>query len=228
MFDIDGTLTDTNVIDGSCFIQALQEVFGFTNVNDDWSSYRHTSDSGIIDELFQRRLQRSPVDAELTRFQNRFVELLSAVCEKNSFAITQISGAENVLKKLINHDRYAIALATGGWKKSALFKLQKAGLPNHSMPAAYADDAHAREDIMKCSLKRAHLHYKQNQFDAVIYVGDGVWDVRASKHLEFKFIGIGSDHRASRLKAEGATHIFADYLDADSFCAAINELCQTN
>jgi phosphoglycolate phosphatase-like HAD superfamily hydrolase len=93
------------------------------------------------------------------------------------------------------------------------------------MPAAYADDAHAREDIMKCSLKRAHLHYKENQFDAAIYVGDGVWDVRASKNLKFKFIGIGSDLHAGRLKAEGATYIFSDYSDIDSFCAAIDELC---
>ncbi len=225
MFDIDGTLTDTNSVDSSCFVQALEEVFGFKNVSDDWSSYHNTSDSGIIDELFMRELHRSPVAAELSRFQDRFVELLTAAWEENSTAFTPIAGAESFLEKLSNRPACAISLATGGWRKSAHFKLQKAGIENHAVPAAFADDAHAREDIMKCSLKRAHLHYKQTLFDAVIYAGDGVWDVRASRNLKFQFIGIGAGKKAEVLKAEGASHIFSNYLDADALCIKIDELC---
>lgn len=227
MFDIDGTLTDTNSVDSSCFIRALHDEFKFSEVNDDWSSYQHTSDSAIINELFHRRLRRPPVAGELSRFQNRFVELLSAAWKENSNAFEPIAGAENFLKRLSNSPAYAIALATGGWKKSAQFKLQKAGFENISMPAAFADDAHAREEIMKCSLERARQHYKQNDFDAVIYVGDGVWDVRASRNLKFQFIGIGAEKKPDVLKAEGAIHIFPNYLDADAFCTTLDELCAT-
>ncbi len=78
MFDIDGTLTASDVMDGACFVQALHEVFGFANVNADWSTYRHCSDSGILEELFQARVGRAPMPEEISEVQAHFVKLLEA------------------------------------------------------------------------------------------------------------------------------------------------------
>jgi len=68
MFDIDGTLTQTEQIDEVSFVQALQEVFGFTEINTDWATYPHCSDSGILEVLFQLRLGRSPLPTEIFTF----------------------------------------------------------------------------------------------------------------------------------------------------------------
>ena len=62
MFDIDGTLAETFQVDSECYVQALKDVFGFSDVNTDWSSYKHTSDSGILNELVQSRLGRAVAD----------------------------------------------------------------------------------------------------------------------------------------------------------------------
>src|SRR2546422_8697277 len=78
MFDIDGTLTQTYQADETCFVQALREVFGFTDINTDWASYPHCSDSGILEMLFQIRLGRSPLPAEISTFQAHFVSPLTA------------------------------------------------------------------------------------------------------------------------------------------------------
>src|SRR5438132_14176538 len=77
MFDIDGTLTQTYQADEACFVQALREIFGFTDINTDWASYPHCSDSGILEALFQLRLGRSPLRTEISTFQAHFVSLLT-------------------------------------------------------------------------------------------------------------------------------------------------------
>ena len=224
MFDIDGTLTDTNEVDSRCFVPALQEAFGFVKVDDDWSHYTQSTDSGIIDELFQIRERRAASAGELARFQSRFVELLNAAADDDPRAFKPIAGAQEALERLRGGPDTAVALATGGWAKSARLKLERAGLGALRVPAAFADDAHAREDIMRCSLARACEHHQQRSFDAVIYVGDRPWDLRAATKLGFKFIGIARDADAARLRAESATHVFADYLELDSFLNAVEAL----
>ena len=42
MFDIDGTLTETMKVDEECFVRSFKAVFGFADINTDWSHYpRH-------------------------------------------------------------------------------------------------------------------------------------------------------------------------------------------
>lgn len=48
MFDIDGTLTETIKVDEECFVRSLEQVFGFTDIDADWSHYAYATDSGIL------------------------------------------------------------------------------------------------------------------------------------------------------------------------------------
>jgi beta-phosphoglucomutase-like phosphatase (HAD superfamily) len=216
MFDLDGTLADTMQADEECFVQALSDVFGFKNVNTDWSVYRHATDSGILYELFESRLNRAPNQTEILQFQNQFVELLKKSAQ-NSEGFELIAGVEIVLNKLAGRKNFGVALATGGWKISAEWKLKEAKLDFQFHAAAFADDDISRESIMECAQQRALKHYRQAGFDSVIYVGDGVWDVRASKNLGYRFVGIGGETRAERLRNAGAKIVLQDYLEVDSF-----------
>src|SRR5260370_20664735 len=60
LFDIDGTLTQSQSIDAEIYLRSLAEVFGFTDVGADWSSYRHTTDSGILHEIFENAAGERP------------------------------------------------------------------------------------------------------------------------------------------------------------------------
>src|ERR1700722_6031653 len=153
MFDIDGTLTQTEQADATCFVEALREVFGFTDINTDWANYPHCSDSGILEELFQRQLGRSPMPAEICTFQSCFVALLIAAAAVQPFG--PIAGAKEFLWKLIGQSNFAVSLASGAWECSARLKLASAGLNFPEIPAAFSDNAHAREAIMQASLERA-------------------------------------------------------------------------
>jgi len=220
MFDIDGTLTQTYQTDEICFVQALREVFGFTDINTDWASYPHCSDSGILEMLFQTRIGRSPLPAEISTFQVHFVSLLTGATMIEPFK--PIAGAKEFIRRLSSSCALAVSLASGAWECSARFKLASAGLDLSQIPAAFSDDAHAREAIMQASLTRAAQSRSRDSFDAVIYIGDGVWDADAAHNLGFRFIGIAHEPaRVERLYAAGAYHVFDDYLDADSLMAAL-------
>lgn len=216
MFDLDGTLADTMQADEECFIQALADVFDFENVNTDWSAYRHTTDSGILYELFESRLNHAPNQTEIRQFQNQFVELLKKSA-RNLEGFELIAGVEILLNELAGCKNFGIALATGGWKISAEWKLKAAKLDFQFDAAAFADDDISRESIMECAEQRALKHYRQAGFDSVIYVGDGVWDVRASKNLGYHFVGIGNEAKVERLRNAGAKIVLPNYLEVDSF-----------
>lgn len=223
MFDVDGTLTQTDQVDERCFVQTLREVFGFTNVDTDWTTYPHCSDSGILEALFQSRLGRSPLPAESSTFQGHFLSLLSGETAVEPFGA--VPGARDFLCGLLGESAFAISIASGAWESSARFKLASAGLDFPEIPAAFSDDAQAREAIMQMSLVRASRVQRRESFDAIIYIGDGVWDARAARNLGFPFIGISTEPaKIEKLYAEGARHVFRDYLNVESFMTVFHEV----
>jgi phosphoglycolate phosphatase-like HAD superfamily hydrolase len=50
-----------------------------------------------------------------------------------------------------------------------------------------------------------------------VSIGDGVWDIETAATLGLPFIGIARGLRRDRLRAAGASVVFADYLDVDAF-----------
>jgi phosphoglycolate phosphatase-like HAD superfamily hydrolase len=223
MFDIDGTLTETMKIDEQCFVRSLAEVCGFTDIDTDWSNYKHSTDSGIFHEIHLSRTGRPPSVAEISNFRSRFVHLLTEALSEGAFAA--IAGAPRLLSRLAGSAEYRVSLATGGWRDSARLKMTSAGMCFDDYPAASADDAHERESIMKISSRRA-VEQHQTQFVSTVYIGDGVWDARACRSLGIPFVGIGSGVRAARLASEGAVRVFEDYSDADLFLESMDEVAR--
>ena len=228
MFDIDGTLTESSDLDAATYLDALRDVFGFRDVSDDWASYPHATDGGILAELFRTRLARPPTPEEIGRMQRRYVSLLRERVD-DAGGLHPVPGAAEILVRLANDPCYAVSLATGAWRSSAALKLSATGLPVDRFPAAFADDAPSREGICQTSRQRAEASAGE-EFRRVVYVGDGVWDVRTSRGLGYGFIGIGRDPGAEKLRAEGASLILPDFQDAEAFFSALGktEHCHDN
>jgi beta-phosphoglucomutase-like phosphatase (HAD superfamily) len=213
IFDIDGTLTESVAVDEVCFVQAFRDVLGIGPINTNWLEYTFQTDSGLALEICRNHLGRDPGGDEISRLQSRFVELLCAAAEGAGQPIREIAGAAALLHLLRAHGRWHVAIATGGWRVSARFKLASAGLPVDAFPWANADDALDRVDILRSAIGRAGQHYEQDTFEKVVYIGDGVWDVRAAKALGIGFLGLATDNRAGRLMEEGASCILPDFSD---------------
>jgi phosphoglycolate phosphatase-like HAD superfamily hydrolase len=223
MFDIDGTLTETTEVDGECFVRSFMDVFGFGDIDTDWSHYRHTTDSGILHDVYASRTGRPPAAQEVSRFQQHFIQLLTAASAQSPFA--SVAGGVQLLSRLSSSGTHRVSLATGSWRDSARLKMTSAGMCFDGHPAASADDALDRESIMRLSMQRAAEWYGE-VFACTVYVGDGVWDARACRALGVPFIAVGSGVQAARLASEGAVRVFQDLSESDLFLESLHDLAQ--
>ncbi len=200
MFDIDGTLTETDDVDTRCYIQAMSEHLGVA-IDSDWSRYRHVTDSGIAAELFEK--YGRPL-GELDQVRARFIALITDALRVVPDGCTQ---------------GLIVGFATGGWSESARAKLHHAGIDINNLPFASADDAESRIDIMNACRNRAE--HRGTPISETIYVGDGIWDAQASQSLGWRFIGIANGVRAGQLRQAGARNVFPDFRDPQAVLAAL-------
>jgi len=211
IFDIDGTLTETDQIDEICFVQALADAHGITGISTDWAGYPHTTDSTITVHVFQERFNRLPEEIELLKFKTRFVSLLEDYCLNDPALFAKIAGASSMLGRLNQEPEWRVAIASGSWSVSGALKLKVAGIELDDFPAAFADDGLSREEILKAAVLKAQLRYDEDHFARIVSVGDGVWDVRTARKLRFPFLGIGREERRNKLSRAGATHVITDF-----------------
>jgi phosphoglycolate phosphatase-like HAD superfamily hydrolase len=223
IFDIDGTLTVTDHIDDVCFVQALADAHAITEISTDWAGYSHTTDSGITLDIFQERFNRAPEEAELRKLKSHFVQLLEDYRIKDSSLFAEIAGASSMLKRLNQEPQWKVAIASGGWRDSAILKLKIAGIDADDFPTAFADDGLSREEILQWAISKAERFYRQNRFARIVSVGDGLWDVRAARNLEFPFLGIGVGDAERRLRRAGATHVIKDFSEYEKLIRYLTE-----
>jgi FMN phosphatase YigB (HAD superfamily) len=207
MFDIDGTLLQTNDLDDQLYLQAMSEYLG-TTIDADWTHYQHVTDSGIAQEIFEKN---SRPQSDIVVVQRRFISLVTDLLMKEPNCCQQIPGAAEFIEKLRQIPEVTIGIATGGWGESARAKLQSAGIDLAGIAFASCDDALSRTEIMHICERRAASIAHVTQFQATTYFGDGIWDANAAATLGWNFIGIGEGSHAERLRTAGVKNIFANY-----------------
>jgi len=223
IFDIDGTLTNTNGVDGECFIKALAESHAITEINTNWAEYPQTCDSGITLHIFQEKFGRPPEETELRKFKSCFVNLLNERYQSDSSDFAEIAGASIALDRLQRESSWAIAIATGCWSESAQLKLKGANIEVDGVPAAYAEDGLSREEILQAAVARSLSRYRQDNFEKIVSVGDAVWDVGAAARLKFAFLGVGDGEAAARLRQAGAKLVIENFSDYAQLIRHLNE-----
>lgn len=223
IFDIDGTLTETDEVDSNCFVRAMADAHAVGRVNTNWGEYAHTTDSYITREVLREHLGRAPEEAELTKFISRFVSLLEESRSRDATLFGEMAGASAALARLRIEPAWAVAIATGCWRGSGRLKLSAAGLETGGVPAAFAEDGLSREEILLAALKRARESYGRESFGRVVSVGDGLWDVSAARNLGFAFVGVGGGERAAALREAGASHVVEDFKDYGRLLRCLDE-----
>jgi phosphoglycolate phosphatase-like HAD superfamily hydrolase len=216
LFDIDGTLTATNAADAKCYEAAFLKTFGIPLPTTDWSVYQHCTDSGIMHEVLQGAWGRRASDAELGAFERAFVVELEGEYARNPGAFSEIPGAREILEAIEARPDMRAAIATGGMRASACYKLSRIGVDALRLPAGFANDSTTREGIVECAIARADGVARD-----LVYVGDGPWDVKTSAALGLRFIGIVGDASPERLYAQGAEVCIESYGDPAKFFEAV-------
>ncbi|MBL9147249.1 MAG: HAD family hydrolase [Phycisphaerae bacterium] len=222
VFDIDGTLTQTAHVDESCYAEAIRLEWNVENISTDWGAYEHSTDNAIASEVSRTRRGRDATTEELASLRDRFVGLLRAQLAREPGLFRETPGGARVFAELRARG-WDVAIATGGWTPSARLKLATAGISTDRVAAAFACDARPRADIIRLAMSRADA-LAGNLAARVAYLGDGRWDLTASRELGIGFVGIGTGVRAQSLAEAGAAHVFADFYDVDRLVAALERV----
>jgi phosphoglycolate phosphatase-like HAD superfamily hydrolase len=217
IFDLDGTLSETSAVDEICFVQAFADALNIHHLSTNWLDYDHATDSAVTNQAFLKQFGREPESKEISKVVERFVELLSCHRDLDSALFAEVPGASAILTELHQNPEWGIALATGGWKRSAQFKIQAASLPLVDLPAAFAEDGPSREGIVQTAIARASAWYQCREFERIVSVGDAVWDVRTARQLNLPFVGVADEPKATFLRDNGARHVVKHFLDPIQF-----------
>jgi beta-phosphoglucomutase-like phosphatase (HAD superfamily) len=214
IFDNDGTICDTQEVEGACYAQAVEHVTGVSISTQDWTIYPEPTSSAIV-----RDVLRGVADAEEKEkaVKKEFVRLLEKERPKFPGDFSPIPGAVEFIERLKKEGIYSIAIATGCFEDSARFKLRCCGIDLDAFPFATSCDCPKRREILPLAAKRAGF-----ELDSAIYFGDAPWDVHVSKILGIPLIGIGRRHE--KLRALGTTHSFRDYSNPEAILLAMESL----
>ncbi len=185
MFDIDGTLVQSNDFDTKCFIEAVKEVIGIS-VDGNWSEYKYVTASGILNEIIVSYGLQEQKQKIQTSVKKKYINKIETYLQQNS--VSQISGASVFLSHLRKNKNIVLSIATGGWFESAVLKLRYANIDFEGIPIVSSNDNFSRTEIMKlASTKIENNNYK------VSYFGDGSWDKKACEDLGYNFIAVGNE-----------------------------------
>jgi phosphoglycolate phosphatase-like HAD superfamily hydrolase len=190
IFDIDGTLVDSNAVDSVCFVRSIEEEFGIADIDDRWDTYKYATDPGILEEIFEKAFARKPSEPEIERHVGAFLALLREHYSRDSSMFVEIGGAAAMLDMLRTDPEWRVGIATGGWRESARFKLECAGIDHEGLPLVSGSDARSREEILRACIEKSKEIYGADGFDKIVSVGDAMWDLRTAIKLHIGFVGI--------------------------------------
>jgi phosphoglycolate phosphatase-like HAD superfamily hydrolase len=199
IFDIDGTLLEDETHDWWAFDHALQLVLGFAPTPDFVRSLPDVTAESIVEAAMRasgRQADRGLVNA----VQDAYLSFLGQCYRSDPTAFSVRKGAASLLEHLSSVAGLTVAFATGDWRPTISFKLQCSGLDACRFAMATASDARCRPEIIQLAAAKAGRPLAD-----AIYVGDGVWDLRACRELGIPFIGTGA--RTTQLREAGAQYI---------------------
>jgi len=202
IFDIDGTLVQSSGFDKDFARETVIDILGLMTIRPNLD-YEHGTDSGILSQIMEDNNIKDP--SALGKIRTQFGQRIQTYLEDGG-QCDPVDGGLKLLRFLdINHD-IKIGFATGGWGHTAKLKLKYAGYETVETPFASCDNSHKREEIMTTCLAQMG-----DDFETIVYVGDGEWDRTATHNLGWHFIGIGPDLESK------CDHWLPDFSDLDSF-----------
>jgi len=215
VFDIDGTICDTQEVEGRCYALAIERVTGLSLDTLDWSAYDEPTSSAIVRHLLHSDPKAKEKEDQI---KSEFCRLLQEEKPTHPGDFVPIAGAIEFLERLSAEKICKVAIATGCFDLTARFKLECCGVALDRFPHATSSDTSRRRDIIPLAACRAGF-----DLSSVVYFGDAPWDVRVSGALGIPMIGIG--RRYEQLRMLGLPHVFRDYSEHDKIIDALRQCC---
>ena len=198
LFDVDGTLIDSNDAHAEAWVQSLRE----HNIPAEMSRVRPLIGKGgdkLLCEVAQLK-DDSPLGRQITRRKK-------VIFDQHLPGLTATAGARQLLEFLRAHDVVRV-VATSADDKELDQLLKQAGVDDLFQRHASKDDADQSKpdpDIVRAALTRA-----RSQPETAVMIGDTPYDVEAAGRAGVATIALCCGGYWSRADFRGAVAIFDD------------------
>lgn len=201
LFDIDGTLVDSNYLHVHAWQRAFTEVGMPVET---WRIHRSIGMDGsvLVDELSAHAAEE---------MQQRLKDLHTRYYEASSALLTTLPGARPLLRRVAESDMQVVLATSAPDNELALLRstLDCDDLVSAITSSADVEEAKPRPDIVEVALDKAGV----TATEAVV-VGDTVWDVEAAKRAGVACIGVLSGGVSrGELEHAGAAAVFENAED---------------
>lgn len=226
LFDIDGTLIDSNAKSVGHWKERITTVFEKVYEKKGPFEIDVQAYNGKVDKQVLRLISEK-IGIPSKVFDDRFPlardvyhqELMNVLDTHDSMYIA-FEDAKAFVNHLRGHEHICVGVITGNIERNAWAKLKKAGLGDLFSFGAFADDVESRAELVTHALIKATKHFGTSfVLSDVVIVGDTVHDIRAAKSGGVRSIGVstGVSTTLDELIAEGADLAVSSLMDSRVF-----------
>jgi phosphoglycolate phosphatase len=223
LFDIDGTLLNTQGAGARAFRRAMLEVYGETGPIDSYEFHGRT-DPQIARELLRMvGFEDARIDPHLSDLWDAYLRELEIELTGPAIGVGVLAGVTPLLDALHQTGQHLVALLTGNIEQGARLKLGSAGLWGRFDLGAYGSDHERRDRLPAVAVRRARqrtgVHFRGRD---VVIIGDTPFDVSCGRSLGVWAVAVATGkHTVQELADVGADVVLPDLSDTERALAAI-------
>lgn len=212
LFDVDGTLTDTQGAGSRALKRTFAETLGLDGALDG-IPIAGRSDSWIVAAGLEEK-GRSADGAALEEFKSAYIERLGEELERGGAFL--LPGVEPLLAALAERGSAVLGLGTGNFRLAAEAKLSKVGIWQYFADGGFGDDAADRAELLAAGVERLSGTGRAD----VIVIGDTPHDISAARAIGARVMAVKTGY-ADPSELTTADWLLDDLSDTASALAAL-------
>lgn len=226
LFDIDGTLVDTDGAGRRAMVRAFEAVFGVADIDrrSRGVAFAGMTDSSILPALAEAAEIDAGVFADRTPEVERvYLEALDAEMARPDLRGRALPGIGPLLEALAGRDDTRLALLTGNLERGARIKLEPFDLNRYFPTGGFGSDHSERREVARIAHVRSCEHFGDDfAAERVTVIGDTENDVDCAKYNGFRSLAVGCGWGSREsLEAAGPDALLEDLSDLPASLAAI-------
>jgi phosphoglycolate phosphatase-like HAD superfamily hydrolase len=192
LFDIDGTLIDSNGAGGAAILDAAEEHFGIHRDELPPLQLAGATDPAIAMDIFNL-IKREHTRDDVFAFLDRYLDNLQRRLHADDFRGFTLPGVNALLDALSVESEAHLGLLTGNVKRGAEIKLTRHGIFDRFIDGGFGSDHHDRNQLGPVALQRMQ-NATGTRYDIadVIVIGDTPKDIRCAEAFGAKCLAVAT------------------------------------
>ncbi|MBN2544562.1 MAG: HAD hydrolase-like protein [Spirochaetes bacterium] len=218
LFDIDGTILDSNGYGKKAFIESFEKLF---NKKIDFDvSFLGGIDNVIFKQLYQKfKLNNKYINIYWEKFKKEYLLILQEYSDTREWSLYP-----NVYETVSYLSKYSnVSIATGNIKKGAEIKLKKFNLLGFFPVGGYGDKAIDRVDFIYDSIRESEKKYnKKFKLQNIYLFGDTELDVKSANQCGINSVLIDHNEKYKKSALNWNTKYYGNFKSIDKFMKLIS------